>query len=45
MNEHYKLFKEIESIRENAADLISSTFPKEILQELDLDTLVLDSNS
>lgn len=45
MNEHDKLFKEIESIRENAADLISSTFPKEILQELDLDTLVLDSNS
>ena len=36
MNEHDKLFKEIESIKENAIDLIQSTFPSEIVRELDL---------
>jgi len=45
MNEHDKLFKEIESVKENAADLICSTFPSDILVELDIDTLTLDNNS
>jgi predicted transposase/invertase (TIGR01784 family) len=45
MNEHDKLFKEIISVKENAADLICSTFPAEVLAELDLDTLTLDNNS
>ncbi|MBN2769747.1 MAG: Rpn family recombination-promoting nuclease/putative transposase, partial [Spirochaetes bacterium] len=45
MNEHDKLFKEIESVKENAADLIRSVFPKEIINEVDLDSLQLDNNS
>ncbi|MBN2771035.1 MAG: Rpn family recombination-promoting nuclease/putative transposase [Spirochaetes bacterium] len=45
MNKHDKLFKEIESVKENAADLIRSVFPKEILNEVDLDSLLLDNNS
>ncbi|MBN2436911.1 MAG: Rpn family recombination-promoting nuclease/putative transposase [Spirochaetes bacterium] len=45
MNEHDKLFKEIESVKENAADLIRSLFPEEIINEIDLDSLQLDNNS
>ncbi|MBN2436547.1 MAG: Rpn family recombination-promoting nuclease/putative transposase, partial [Spirochaetes bacterium] len=45
MNEHDKLFKEIESVKENAADLIRSVFPKEIKNEIDLESLQLDNNS
>ncbi|MBN2435559.1 MAG: Rpn family recombination-promoting nuclease/putative transposase [Spirochaetes bacterium] len=45
MNEHDKIFKEIESVKENAADLIRSVFPEEILKEIDLDSLQLDNNS
>ena len=42
---HDKLFKEIESVRENTRDLIQSTFPEELLQHLNLETLENDNNS
>ncbi|MBN2436800.1 MAG: Rpn family recombination-promoting nuclease/putative transposase, partial [Spirochaetes bacterium] len=45
MNEHDKLFKAIESVKENATDLIRSVFPKEIINEIDYDSLQLDNNS
>ena len=44
-NPHDKLFKEIEKVIENSRDLIESTFPAELLKELDLETLVNDNNS
>jgi len=44
-NPHDKLFKEIEKVIENSRDLIESTFPEELLKELDLETLVNDNNS
>ena len=45
VNPHDKLFKEMESVKENARDLIESTFPKELLLGLDLDSLENDNNS
>ncbi len=45
MNEHDKLFKEIQSIKENAIDLIESTFPKHVLAQLNLSSMELDNNS
>ena len=45
VNPHDKIFREIESIRENAADFIAGTFPRELLQGLDLETLELDPSS
>ncbi len=45
MNEHDKLFKEIESDKENAIDLIEAIFPRDVLCELILDTLTIDTNS
>ena len=44
-NPHDKLFKEIEKVKENSRDLIESTFPEELLEKLDLDTLENDNNS
>ena len=44
-NPHDKVFKEIEKVKENCRDLIESTFPKELLGKLDLDTLENDNNS
>ena len=44
-NEHDNFFKTIQSIKENALDLIESTFPKNILQKLNLTTLELDKES
>jgi len=34
MNEHDKLFKEIESEKENAIDLIEATFPDDVLSDI-----------
>ena len=45
MNDHDKIFKEIESIKENAADFIQGTFPKHLVQQLDLDSLKLEKTS
>ncbi|HEB11467.1 MAG TPA: Rpn family recombination-promoting nuclease/putative transposase [Spirochaetales bacterium] len=45
VNPHDRLFKEIEKIKENSRDLIESTFPQELLEKLDLDTLENDNNS
>jgi predicted transposase/invertase (TIGR01784 family) len=45
INPHDKLFKEIEKVKENSRDLIESTFPLELLEKLDLDTLENDNNS
>ena len=42
---HDKLFKEVEQIKENAADLISATFPREILKKLNLESLTLESEN
>lgn len=44
-NPHDRIFKEIESIRENAADLIAAVFPEELKRKLALETLELDNNS
>ena len=44
-NPHDKLFKEIESIKENAEDLIRGTFPANLLERIDLGSLKLDNNS
>ena len=43
-NPHDKLFKEIEKVKENCRDLIESTFPEELLEKLNLDTLENDNN-
>ncbi len=40
-NPHDKVFREIESIKENVIDLIEGTFPEELLKRLDLDSLKL----
>ena len=45
MNPHDKLFKEIESVKENAVDFIETFFPADVLKQLDLNTLSLDKNS
>ncbi len=45
MNEHDKLFKKVQSIKENAVDLIETTFPQEVLDILDLNSLTLDNTS
>jgi len=45
MNEHDKLFREIESIKENAMDLVQGTFPKNISSKLDIPTMTLDNTS
>ena len=45
MNEHDKLFREIESIKENAMDLVEGTFPKNISSKLDIPTMTLDNTS
>ena len=45
INAHDKLFKEMQSIIENSRDLIESVFPKDILENLDLETLKNDNNS
>ncbi len=45
LNPHDKFFKETFSIRENAIDFLSGTFPPEILKKLDLSTLTQDNNS
>ena len=45
VNPHDRLFKEIEKVKENSRDLIESTFPPELLEKLDLDTLENDNNS
>ncbi|WP_347275375.1 Rpn family recombination-promoting nuclease/putative transposase [Candidatus Kuenenia sp.] len=45
INPHDKFFKETFSIRENAIDFVSGTFPPEILKKLDLSTLTQDNNS
>ncbi len=42
---HDKLFKEMESVKENARDLIESTFPEKLLKNLNLNTLKNDNNS
>ncbi|MDA3940238.1 MAG: Rpn family recombination-promoting nuclease/putative transposase [Spirochaetia bacterium] len=42
---HDKLFKEIESVKENTKDLIESTFSEELLKHLNLETLENDNNS
>jgi len=42
---HDKLFKEIEKVKENSRDLIESTFPEELLKNLNLETLQNDTNS
>jgi predicted transposase/invertase (TIGR01784 family) len=44
-NPHDKFFKETFSIRENAIDFLSGTFPPEILKKLDLSTLTQDNSS
>ena len=44
-NPHDKVFKEIESIKENVVDLINATFPDNIKNKLDLETLYLDNKS
>lgn len=44
-NPHDRIFKEIESIRENAADFIAGTFPDDLKKNLDLSTLELDNTS
>ena len=45
INPHDKLFKEIEKVKKNSIDLIKSTFPKELLAKLNLETLENDNNS
>ena len=45
MNEHDKVFKEIQSVRENALDFIRGTVPEELLCLLNLDTLSLEKDS
>ena len=45
INPHDKLFKEIEKVKKNCRDLIESTFPKELLAKLNLETLENDNNS
>lgn len=44
-NPHDRLFKEIEKVKENSRDLIECTFPQELLEKLDLETLENDNNS
>ncbi len=44
-NTHDKLFKQIEQIKENAADLIRGIFPADIIAALDLNTLEPDPTS
>jgi len=45
MNEHDKLFKKVQSIKENAIDLIESTFPRDVTDYIDLNSLTLDTTS
>ena len=44
-NPHDKVFKQIETVKENAFDLIKGTFPKNLTDKMDLDSLELDNNS
>ena len=44
-NPHDRLFRKIESVKENCRDLIESTFPQELVDKLDLDTLENDNTS
>ena len=45
VNPHDKFFKETFSKKEEAIDLISHTFPQNLVKNLDLATLALDNNS
>ena len=45
MNEHDKVFKEIQSVRENALDFIRGTVPENLLDLMNLDTLRLEKDS
>ncbi len=42
---HDRLFKKITRDKENFRDLVESTFPKELVANLNLDTLELDTNN
>ncbi len=44
-NPHDKIFKGFQSIKENAIDFIRGTFPKELLNNLNIESLKLDNNS
>jgi predicted transposase/invertase (TIGR01784 family) len=44
-NPHDKVFKEVESIKENARDLLQAFLPAQVLKQLDLSTLELDNHS
>ena len=44
-NPHDKFFKETFSVQGNVIDFLQGTFPKEILEKLDLSALTLDSNT
>jgi predicted transposase/invertase (TIGR01784 family) len=44
-NPHDKFFKELFSEKEEVTEFITQTFPKEIVQNLNLDTLELDNTS
>lgn len=44
-NPHDKFFKELFSEKEEVTEFITQTFPKELVQNLNLETLELDNSS
>ena len=44
-NPHDKFFKETFSIRENVVDFLKGTFAEEMVEKLDLSTLIQDNTS